>query len=87
MKDLMCFVAVEFVDDPNVVGYYYWYLCNDDSVKEGDKVLAPLGRHNRLQEGVVRNVRFADEENAPYPVHWIKCVKRVIKDSKNVSDS
>lgn len=74
----MCFVAVEFVDDPNVVGYTYWYLCKFVQVKEGDKVVAPLGRHDRRQEGVVRKVLFTEEDNAPFPLHYIKNVDKVI---------
>lgn len=75
----MCFTAVEFVDDVNVIGYYYWYLCEFTSVAAGDKVIAPLGRHNNLQEGIVRQVRFADEDNSPYPLHSIKRIKKVLK--------
>jgi len=63
-----CFVAVEFINDPNVVGYLYWYLCPYKEVREGDRVTAPLGRHNREQEGVVRKVLFTEEQNAPFPM-------------------
>lgn len=75
----MCFVAVEFVDDANVKGYTYWYLCPHDGVSEGDKVSAPLGRHNRLQEGIVRRVTYADEYSAPYPLYLIKSVVKIIR--------
>ncbi len=81
-KDKICFTAVEYPDDPNVVGYYYWYICNFADVAEGDKVVAPLGRHDSLQQGIVRRVIFADESNAPYPVHSIKYIKKVIKYKK-----
>ena len=75
-----CFVAVEFEDDPNVKGYIYWYLCKDESVKFGERVSAPLGRHNRLQVGVVRHVKFAEEDCAPYPLHSIKIIDKVIRE-------
>ena len=75
------------MDDPNVVGLFYWYLCDDMGVAEGDTVTAPLGRHNNLQDGVVRKVRFADEQNAPYPVYLIKRIKKVKKESANVQNS
>lgn len=75
----MCFTQVEFVDDPNVVGYGYWYLCEIPGVMVGDKVIAPLGRHNNLQEGIVRKVIFEDEFNAPYPLHSIKYIRKVNK--------
>ena len=80
MNDLLCYVAVEFVDDPNVVGWCYWYICDDRSVKVGDKVVAPLGRHNNVQTGIVRHMKFDDEEHSPFPIHLIKRIRRVIKD-------
>lgn len=79
MKRMMCFTAVEFADDPNVVGIKYWYACPFEDVKEGDEVIAPLGRHNRLQKGVVREVRFDADYNAPFPLYLIKYVKEVVK--------
>lgn len=78
----MCFVAVEFVDDDNVRGYFYWYLCEFEGVATGDKVIAPLGRHNNLQEGVIRQVKFADECEAPFPLHSIKYIRKVLNDER-----
>ncbi len=72
MSVRLCYVAVEFVDDENVVGNTYWYLCADEEVQVGDFVNAPLGRHNRVQEGIVRKKLFATEQNAPYPPHLVK---------------
>lgn len=82
MEEKFCFVAVEFVDDPNVVGNCYWYLCKFVAVKIGDIVSAPLGRHNRRQDGVVREVRFETAVNAPFPFAYIKQIKK-IKKNKN----
>ena len=79
MENKLCFVSVEFENDPNVKGYTYWYLCNDIKVAEGDSVIAPLGRHNNEQVGTVRRVRFECEENAPYPMMYIKKIRTVIK--------
>ncbi|MCH5142698.1 MAG: hypothetical protein J1G07_03170 [Clostridiales bacterium] len=79
MEDLLCYVAVEFPDDPNVVGWCYWYICDDYGVKVGDKVVAPLGRHNNVQTGVIRHMSLCDEEHTPYPLHLTKRVRRVIK--------
>ncbi len=73
-----CFVTVEFVDDPNVEGRTFWYLCPFREIDVGSKVLAPLGRHNGLQQGVVRGKRFTDEESAPYPLSLIKKVVKII---------
>ncbi|MDE7439051.1 MAG: hypothetical protein K2N23_00870 [Clostridia bacterium] len=74
-----CFVAVDFVDDPNVAGYGYWYICEIAGVTVGDKVIAPLGKHNNLQEGIVRRIMFEIEENSPYPMYGIKYIRKVIK--------
>ncbi|MDE5721828.1 MAG: hypothetical protein K2I30_03705 [Clostridia bacterium] len=79
MNNSSCFVAVEFVEDVNVKGYTYWYICNFSNAEEGDKVIAPLGRHNNVQEGVIRRVLFADDEHAPFPIHYIKSIRKLIK--------
>lgn len=79
MKDRIYFAAIEFPDDPNVVGHRYWYICPFEDVEEGDIVLAPLGRHSRLQQGVVREVRYAKDVDAPYPIYLIKYVRDVVK--------
>ncbi len=79
MEGLKCFVAVEFPDDPNVEGLTYWYLCPDVSVGVGDEVIAPLGRHNRTQKGIVRRRLIATEQNSPFPYHLIKSIEKVLK--------
>lgn len=80
MNNLHCFVAVEFPDDPNVAGWTYWYLCEIDGAEVGDKVVAPLGRHDGLQQGVIRSVRYAKEEDAPYPLRNVKKIKILKKE-------
>ncbi len=77
MEELFCFVAVEFPDDPNVVGLTYWYLCDFQGAKVGGRVTAPLGKHNNLQEGVIRKIEFTTEEKAPFPFQWIKRIKEL----------
>lgn len=84
MKELLCFVAVEFVEDPKVAGWTYWYLCEFSGAEEGDQVIAPLGRHDNLQKGVVRKVRFSPFDEAPYPVANIKKIRKLIKADKDV---
>lgn len=79
MEQKKCFVAVDFEDDNNVKGYLYWYLCKFANVEEGDKVVAPLGRHNNLQEGIVKQVLFAYEDDAPFPLHYIKNIRNIVK--------
>lgn len=79
----MLFVALEYPDDINVSGRLFWYGCRDESITEGDWVLAPLGRHNRLQKAIVRRAMWATEEEAPYPLHIIKYVKCRAQDVNN----
>ncbi len=67
------FVALEFVDDPNIAGRLYWYLC-DIPAALGGRFLAPVGRHDRLQVGTVRRIMQADDDYAPYPISTIKKV-------------
>lgn len=87
MIDMYYFVAVEFVNDPNVVGLTYWYLCDFTEVAVGDIVTAPLGRHNRLQDGVVRRTAHATEFDSPYPFYLIKRVKSYKKVLNNVQNN
>lgn len=77
-EEELCFVAVEFVEDDNVRGFVYWYLCEFPEVKPGDYVIAPLGRHNNLQKGLVRRVKFDTEENSPYPMYGIKAIRKLL---------
>ena len=75
----LCFVAVEFPDDPNVAGLLYWYLCPFDGAEEGDNVVAPLGRHNNCQTGVIRKVSFRPDYEAPFPMNLIKSIRQLIR--------
>ena len=67
------------MDDENVSGYCYWYVCEIEGFKVGDEVIAPLGRHNNLQKGLVRYIEFETENNSPFPMHSIKYIRKVIK--------
>ncbi len=77
MEDKLCFVAVEFEHEFIFAGRFYWYLCRFKDVCEGDKVLAPFGKNNLLQEGTVKLVYFSGLENAPFPLNSIKCIREV----------
>lgn len=83
MEELLCFVAVEFVDDPNVVGNVYWYRCVDKTAKVGEKIIAPLGRHNREQVGVIRIVQYSTGKYSPFPFDYIKKSGNIIRDKDN----
>lgn len=74
------------MDDPKVAGWTYWYLCPFDGAEADDEVIAPLGRHDHVQKGVIRKVKYAEEENAPYPIHSIKKIRILIKAERDVQD-
>ena len=75
------FVSVEFVDDPNVVGRTYWYLCEFANADIGTRVVAPIGTHNKKQIAVVRRVLFAEAPFAPYPMESIKKIEAIAAES------
>ncbi len=77
--EVLCFVRVNFPNDPNVEDMLYWYLCPFDGPSAGDHVIAPLGHHNRTQEGVIHEVRITEEYNAPFPIYLIKSIVKLIK--------
>lgn len=79
MEEMLYFVRVNFVNDPKLPYYPFWYLCRFEEAEVGDWIVAPLGRHNRLQDGIIIETKYATEENAPYPMDRIKCIKELKK--------
>ena len=67
-----------------MVGNQYWYVCEIDGANVGDKVIAPLGKHNNTQQGIIRKILVDYEYNAPYPMYAIKYIKKLIKADTNV---
>ena len=67
------FAALRFAEDINISDRTYWYL-TDFPVKAGERVLAPVGMHDRLQRAVVERVVDAEEKDAPYDVRLLKRV-------------
>ena len=78
MEKKFCFVALEFIYDVNVLGYTYWYLSDNENIAVGDKVVAPLGRHNNEQVGIVRKVVFETAQNAPFKMEYIKRIRGLV---------
>lgn len=58
------FAALRFFRDPNLCGRLYWYLA-PFPVSAGERVLAPVGVHDRLQCAVVELT--APPSQPPYP--------------------
>lgn len=60
------FAALRFTEDENLRDRIYWYLA-PFPVKAGERVLAPVGPHDRLQCARVERIDSFTEEDAPYP--------------------
>ena len=54
----------------------YSYITDDESIKEGDKVVVPLGSGNTEVSGLVTNIIRCVGKNAPYPPSMTKRVLR-----------
>ncbi len=67
------FALLRFTEDENIAERVYWYLCDGD-LSAGDRVLAPVGSHNRLQLARVEKVLRAEEKGAPYQISLLKRV-------------
>ena len=70
---MVTFAALRFAEDGNLSDRTYWYRC-DFALSPGERVLAPVGMHDRLQRAVVERVLEAGAENAPYDLRLIKSV-------------
>ncbi len=70
---MVTFAALRFTEDENIAGRVYWYCCPFE-VKAGERVLAPVGSHDRLQCARVERVLMAEERDAPYNMALIKRV-------------
>ncbi len=57
-------------------GCNYWYLDPTKSVKKGDYVWVRMGRHDLEQIVYVDDVRYYDEDTAPYAPERVKKVLR-----------
>ena len=73
-EDKFTFAALRFTEDANIADNVYWYACALP-VQAGERVLAPVGTHNRLQCARVERVVTAFGENAPYDIRLIKEVE------------
>ncbi len=60
------FAALRFTEDENLTGRVYWYI-TPFPLKEGERVLAPVGPHDKLQCARVERTDSFSEAEAPYP--------------------
>lgn len=63
-------------------GQEYSYLCNDESISEGDVVLVPVGNDGKTSVATVTRIEYHPAEEAPYPMNKIKSVIRVIEEDE-----
>lgn len=68
------FVALRFAEDKNISDRMYWYL-SEFPLSLGERVLAPVGMHDRIQCAVVERTLEAEENDAPYDIRLIKRVE------------
>lgn len=68
--DLKMYVFVSF----GGYGQEYSYLCEDWSIREGDRVRVPVGSDNQSKVVTVKRVQYLPDEQAPYPIDRIKRV-------------
>lgn len=66
------FVFVTFGES----GQEYSYLCDDESVSEGDRVLVPVGKSGKETVATVTKIEYHPADEAPYPIDKIKSVIR-----------
>lgn len=69
--DKLLFAALSFTEDENLAGRTYWYL-SDFPLRPAERVLAPVGPHDRLQAGRVVRMLEGSGEDAPYDLSLIK---------------
>lgn len=60
------FAALRFTEDENLLERVYWYIA-PFPVREGERVLAPVGPHDRLQCARVERTDSFTDADAPYP--------------------
>lgn len=74
---MKAFAALRFTEDINLCGRVYWYVA-PFPVKAGDRVLAPVGPHDRLQ--CARVEFLAPEGEEPYPAALSKEIASMLGD-------
>ena len=58
-----------------ILGAPYWYIA-PFAVEAGDRVLAPLGREERLVEGTVLRTELCTPQTAPFPMNRVKRLEK-----------
>ena len=68
---MVTFAALRFAEDANICDRMYWYE-SGFPLRAGERVLAPVGVHDRLQRAVVERVFEAEAKDAPYDLRFLK---------------
>ena len=74
----LVFVNVQFDE----FGKTYCYLTEDEMIREGDRVVVPVGDEGKTTTAVVESVAYMPKEKAPIPLERIKSVIRKCSDDE-----
>lgn len=74
----MIFVNVQFDE----FGKTYCYSTEDEMIREGDRVVVPVGDEGKTTTAVVESVDYLPKEKAPIPLERIKSVIRKYSDDE-----
>lgn len=69
-KDDLMFLSVVFQEE----GHEYTYLCRDESVLAGDRVLVPVGDGDNTVWAEVVDIHWLPASLSPYPFHKVKTI-------------
>ena len=61
-----------------ILGAPYWYLA-PFHVEAGDRVLAPLGKSERIVEGVVLKTEICTPQTAPFPMNRMRALENKLE--------
>lgn len=74
----LIFVNVQFDDFDKT----YCYLTEDEMIREGDRVVVPVGDEEKTATAIVVSVDYLPKEKAPIPLEKIKSVIRKCSDNE-----
>ena len=61
-----------------IEGVPYWYVSPFPALKEGDRVLVPFGKGDRLTGGTVLKTELCTRQTAPYPLNRVREIAEVL---------
>ena len=77
-EDDFIYCSIYFPDG----GHTYYYRTDDESIREGDFVIVPVGKENKETQGLVHRVEHFHKDEVPYPTEYTKCIIRRCTESE-----